>query len=110
MGEWFESLFGYRYMDKEEEVIYRETYVRLTFLAYVAGMLGGIMYILLPSLLNSMAILIICSSALVIAITRVRKKDTLPQSVTVKYDTISMFLTILILTNLAINLATMFKS
>lgn len=68
------------------------------------------MYILLPSLLNSMAILIICSSALVIAITRVRKKDILPQSVTVKYDTISMFLTILILTNLAINLATMFKS
>ena len=97
-------------LNKEKEVIYRETYVRLTFLAYVAGMLGGVIYILLPSLLNSMAILIICSSALVITITRVRKKDTLPQSMIVKYDTISMFLTILILTNLAINLATMFKS
>ena len=110
MGEWFETLFGYRYMNKDEEVIYRETYVRLTFLAYVAGMLGGVIHILLPSLLNSMFILIICSSALVIAIIRVKNKDILSQSMTVKYDTLSMFLTLIILTNLAISIATMFKS
>lgn len=57
-----------------------------------------------------MFILIICSSALVIAIIRVRNKDTLSQSMTVKYDTLSMFLTLIILTNLAISIATMFKS
>lgn len=97
-------------MNKEEEVIYRETYIRLSFLAYIAGILGGVLYLILPSLLNSMFILFICTVALINTIARFKHKDTLPQSMIVKYDSIGVFLTILILTNLAINLVTLFKS
>nr|DAM88511.1 MAG TPA: hypothetical protein [Caudoviricetes sp.] len=96
-------------MDVNDEIVYKETFIRLTFLAYVAGAIGGLIS-LLPSLLNSMAILIICSSALSLSYIRIKKKDTLSQSTTVKYDSISMFLTIIILTNLIVSLIIMYKS
>nr|DAS86151.1 MAG TPA: protein of unknown function (DUF4133) [Caudoviricetes sp.] len=103
MKEWFNSLFGYRIMDNNDEIVYQETHSRLTFIAYLSVILGGIIYLLLPLWINAVIILVVCGASLSATFIRINRRKSIEQSLMVKLDSIMMSATLFILVNLFLN-------
>lgn len=103
MKEWFNSLFGYRAMDANDELVYRETHSRLTLITYLGAILGGITYLLLPIWVNSAIILVVCGSSISVTFIRIKKRNSIEQGLMVKLDSIMLFITLFVLVNLFLN-------
>jgi hypothetical protein len=103
MKEWFNLLFGYRAMDANDELVYRETHSRLTLIAYLGAVLGGLIYLLLPIWVNAVIILVVCGSSISITFIRIKKRNSIEQNLMVKLDSAMVFLTLFILVNMFLN-------